>query len=352
METFRSRMRRFTSKFSNVIAEQEDLSEADIPSSSRGGEIEILNDIVSTEAEYDGALKELSQDLLPLFQDSTIFNASDVLTLFGNVEDLYDLHHTMFGPELYHRLRKREKPASVTIQTLVLRFGQLFIDYSSSFDAYFSYVQNRPKSEALMRERATDIKFVLNQTSKSLGKFQELLKVPIRRLDVYLNALESVKNCKIDVKLQQIMYNAGDVINRQFRYGEALWALERLPIGELNIKDQMLFRIDDLTVKKEYHLIGRPKMRCVFLFTKCIIITKRVPLGKDALPFRKGGEYEELKLKGQIDSETIETRNLWMRDICEVLGLRKELQLKTGEFGNTFLKNPFLQLKKSCRDEG
>lgn len=66
-------------------------------------------------------------------------------------------------------------------------------------------------------------------------------------------------------------------------------------------RDQLLFRIDDMKVKKEYHLTGRLKPRCVFLFTKCLIITKRMPRQKDAKAVRKGGEFGELRFKGVID---------------------------------------------------
>ena len=61
----------------------------------------------------------------------------------------------------------REKPAASLLLSHTSRFAQAFVDYSNPFDSYFTYIQNRPKSEAFILSHAEEMNTLLSSIQKA-----------------------------------------------------------------------------------------------------------------------------------------------------------------------------------------
>ncbi|VDK41859.1 unnamed protein product [Anisakis simplex] len=255
-------------------------------------ECTVVRDLLDTEIDYVSTLRLIVQDFVPELARVDIPSAlrGKKFRLFGNIERLFQFHAHSFLPHLISRLRFRTAEESLS-----LTIGRLFIDHATHFNLYSLYAKNKPKSDELMRECGSDF----FHSIQNVSDLSPLLVRPIERIGKYTLALQQLLNAAPPNKLEvlQILEKAVNVVSRQIRHGSDLLAMEHITGCDLNLREQgALIRNDTMLVTEKKGLHSRKRLRSVFLFENCVVLTKP----KLCKSSKRSGIYNELRYKGSI----------------------------------------------------
>ncbi|VDK89067.1 unnamed protein product [Litomosoides sigmodontis] len=254
-------------------------------------ECTVVRDLLDSEIDYVSALRLVVQDFMPEMARVDIPSAlrGKKSCIFGNIEKLFQFHAHSFLPQLISRLRFRCADESVSMIT-----GRLFLDNLNYFELYALYAKNKPKSDQLMREAGH--KFF--NSVQSMADLSHLLIKPIERIGKYALALQQLLNAAPPNKVEvlEVLEKVAVVVGRQIRRGNDLLAMERISSCDLNLKEQgNLLRHDTMYVTEKRGLQSKKRVRNVFLFENCVVLTKP----KLSRSWR-GSTFDELKYKSSI----------------------------------------------------
>ncbi|VIO97084.1 RhoGEF domain containing protein [Brugia malayi] len=254
-------------------------------------ECTVVRDLLDSEIDYVSALRLVVQDFMPEMARVDIPSAlrGKKSCIFGNIEKLFQFHAHSFLPQLISRLRFRCADESVSMTT-----GRLFLDNLSYFELYALYAKNKPKSDQLMREAGH--KFF--SSVQSLADLSHLLIKPIERIGKYALALQQLLNAAPPNKVEvvEVLEKVAMIVGQQIRRGTDLLAMERISSCDLNLKEQgNLLRHDTMYVTEKRGLQSKKRVRSVFLFENCVVLTKP----KLSRSWR-GNTFDELKYKSSI----------------------------------------------------
>uniref|UniRef100_A0A915Q527 DH domain-containing protein n=1 Tax=Setaria digitata TaxID=48799 RepID=A0A915Q527_9BILA len=254
-------------------------------------ECTVVRDLLDSEIDYVSALRLVVQDFLPEMARVDIPSAlrGKKSCIFGNIEKLFQFHAHSFLPQLISRLRFRCADESISMTV-----GRLFLDNLSYFELYALYAKNKPKSDQLMREAGH--KFF--NSVQSLADLSHLLIKPIERIGKYALALQQLLNAAPPNKVEvlEVLEKVALIVGQQIRRGTDLLAMERISSCDLNLKEQgSLLRHDTMYVTEKRGLQSKKRVRNVFLFENCVVLTKP----KLSRSWR-GSTFDELKYKSSI----------------------------------------------------
>ncbi|CAG9540044.1 unnamed protein product [Cercopithifilaria johnstoni] len=254
-------------------------------------ECTVVRDLLDSEIDYVSALRLVVQDFMPEMARVDIPSAlrGKKSCIFGNIEKLFHFHAHSFLPQLISRLRFRCADESVSMTT-----GRLFLDNLSYFELYALYAKNKLKSDQLMREAGH--KFF--SSVQSMADLSHLLIKPIERISKYALALQQLLNAAPPNKVEvlEVLEKVAMVVGQQIRRGNDLLAMERIISCDLNLKEQgNLLRHDTMYVTEKRGLQSKKRVRNVFLFENCVVLTKP----KLSRSWR-GSTFDELKYKSSI----------------------------------------------------
>ncbi|VDK76894.1 unnamed protein product [Onchocerca ochengi] len=254
-------------------------------------ECTVVRDLLDSEIDYVSALRLVVQDFIPEMARVDIPSAlrGKKSCIFGNIEKLFQFHAHSFLPQLISRLRFRGADESVSMIT-----GRLFLDNLSYFELYALYAKNKPKSDQLMREAGH--KFF--SSVQSIADLSHLLIKPIERIGKYALALQQLLNAAPPNKMEvlEVLEKVAMIVGQQIRRGSDLLAMERITNCDLNLKEQgSLLRHDTMYVTEKHGLQYKKRVRNVFLFENCVVLTKP----KLSRSWR-GNTFDELKYKSSI----------------------------------------------------
>lgn len=261
----------------------------------------IINELLENEENYVQSLEKGIENYISVMKEKDLPPGlrGQKYHIFGNIENIYDLHKNQFLPKL------RENSAS--IQGVAETFIE-FIEHDK-FYCYILFALNRPNSEKICKKNLDYFQERQNQVGDKLGLNSFLLQ-PIQRLMRYKLLLaeinkealkliadvlmDSVKDeigvlCKAEKRLERFI----EIIN------EAMSINDISECYELNIFHQGKFRkmfeinVYDWDRRRQY-----PSK--IFFFEKCLIYTEKF---KDYLEYRghyvdsEVGLYNDGKMK-------------------------------------------------------
>ncbi|MCP9263468.1 hypothetical protein DINM_006752 [Dirofilaria immitis] len=254
-------------------------------------ECTVVRDLLDSEIDYVSALRLVVQDFIPEMARIDIPSAlrGKKSCIFGNIEKLFQFHAHSFLPQLISRLRFRCVDESVSMTT-----GRLFLDNLSYFELYALYAKNKPRSDQLMREAGH--RFF--SSVQSMADLSHLLIKPIERIGKYALALQQLLNATPPNKVEvlEVLEKVAMIVGQQIRRGSDLLAMDRISCCDLNLKEQgNLLRHDTMYVTEKRGLQSKKRVRNVFLFENCVVLTKP----KLSRSWR-GNTFDELKYKNSI----------------------------------------------------
>ncbi|XP_065051810.1 triple functional domain protein-like isoform X2 [Rhopilema esculentum] len=224
----------------------------------------IMNELLQTERAYCSDLKCCIENFLYPMLDS--MDVPDPLIgkheiIFGNIEEIYEFHNTVF----LQALEKYEtKPEDV---------GDCFCDWAEKFQMYVDYCANKPDSNSLLIEHGDNF-FEDLQVKRGLAlSIAAYLIKPVQRITKYQLLLKELISCCDD---PHSTLQAGlDVmlsVPRQANDTMYLCMIEGFNEGSLETLGKIL--LQDSFVVSDTKNRRKGKERHVFLFEQALLFSK------------------------------------------------------------------------------
>lgn len=224
----------------------------------------IMNELLQTERAYCSDLKCCIENFMYPMLDSldvpsTLAGKHHII--FGNIEEIYEFHHTIF-------LQALEK-----YETRADEVGDCFCDWADKFHMYVEYCANKPESNALLIEYGDNF-FEDLQAKRNLPlSIAAYLIKPVQRITKYQLLLKELMSCCDD---QNSTLQAGlDVmlsVPRQANDTMYLCMIEGFNEGSLENLGKIL--LQDSFVIYDAKNRRKGKERHVFLFEQALLFSK------------------------------------------------------------------------------
>ncbi len=242
-----------------------------------------IRELLNTEVDYVNDLAILIEKYMEAIKRNEVQMPQDMeggkdKIVFGNIQQIYEWHKTIFSPELEKCL---SEPSSY--------IGQLFVKYENRFQMYVKYCENKPKSEYIVSEHDQFFEELRVKLNQKLN-IQDLLIKPVQRIMKYQLMLKEIKkymdkegkDCKTIDRAIEIMVtvpkNADDMMN----VGRLQGFEGRITAqGRLLLQDTLLVQeAEDVKQKKGKEQPVKLKERRVFLFQQIIIFSEMIGSNK------------------------------------------------------------------------
>ena len=245
-----------------------------------------IRELINTERDYvndlssliDRYMEAIKRNEIPMPQDME--GGKDKI-VFGNIQQIYEWHQTIFAPELEKCLTE---PTDY--------IGRLFTKYENRFQMYVKYCENKPKSEYIVSEYDEYFEQLRVKLNQKLN-IQDLLIKPVQRIMKYQLMLKEIKkymdkevgkhDCTSINRAIEIMIavpkNADDMMN----VGRLQGFEGRITAqGRLLLQDTLLVQEPEDAKKenKKKESAKQFKERRVFLFQQIVIFSEMIGSNK------------------------------------------------------------------------
>uniref|UniRef100_A0A4W5NZU8 non-specific serine/threonine protein kinase n=1 Tax=Hucho hucho TaxID=62062 RepID=A0A4W5NZU8_9TELE len=277
--------------------------------------------------------------------------------IFGNIQDIYDFHNSIFLKEL------------VNYEQLPEDVGHCFVTWADKFHMYVNYCKNKPDSSQLILEHAGSFFDEIQQRHGLANSISSYLIKPVQRITKYQLLLKELLTCCEEGKGEikdglEVMLSVPKRANDAMHVAMLEGFDENLDVqGELFIQDT--FQVWD-----PKSLIRKGRDRHLFLFEISLVFSKEIKdsAGRTKYAFKNKLLTSELGVTEHIEGDpckfalwagrtpssdnktvlkasSIEAKQEWIKNIREVIQERI-IHLKGA------LKEPIHMPKTPAKDAG
>ncbi|XP_028316644.1 triple functional domain protein-like isoform X3 [Gouania willdenowi] len=185
------------------------------------------------------------------------------LTIFGNMQDLYEFHHNIFLKELE---KYEQLPEDV---------GHCFVTWADKFQMYVNYCKNKPDSTQLILEHAGNYFDEIQQRHRLANTISSYLIKPVQRITKYQLLLKELLTCCEEGK-GEIKDGLEVMLSVPKKANDAMH-LSMLEGFDENIESQgELILQESFQVWDPKTLIRKGRERHLFLFEMSLVFSKEV----------------------------------------------------------------------------
>ncbi|KAL1516598.1 hypothetical protein ABEB36_000493 [Hypothenemus hampei] len=251
--------------------------------------------------------------------------------IFGNMEDIYNFHNSIF-------LRELEK-----YETMPEDVGHCFVTWATKFDMYVNYCKNKPESNSLLVQHGGNYYEELQKKHKVEHPIAAYLIKPVQRITKYQLLLKDLQSCCNEGQGEikdglEVMLNVPKKANDAMH----LSLLEGCDISSDKLGEVVLQ--DAFQVWDPKQLIRKGRDRHIFLFELYLLFTKEVKdssgkvkyIYKNKLMTSELGVTEHMEgdeckfavwtgrapisdYKIVLRASSLETKQLWVKKLREVI---------------------------------
>uniref|UniRef100_A0AAR5PYU8 Non-specific serine/threonine protein kinase n=1 Tax=Dendroctonus ponderosae TaxID=77166 RepID=A0AAR5PYU8_DENPD len=252
-------------------------------------------------------------------------------TIFGNMEEIYNFHNSMF-------LRELEK-----YETMPEDVGHCFVTWAIKFDMYVYYCKNKPESNSLLVQHSGNYYEELQKKHKVEHPIAAYLIKPVQRITKYQLLLKDLQSCCNEGQGEikdglEVMLNVPKKANDAMH----LSLLEGCDISSDKLGEVVLQ--DAFQVWDPKQLIRKGRDRHIFLFELYLLFTKEVKdsAGKVKYIYKNKLMTSELGVTEHMEGDeckfavwtgrapisdyrivlrasSLETKQLWVKKLREVI---------------------------------
>ncbi|XP_037549683.1 triple functional domain protein [Nematolebias whitei] len=227
----------------------------------------IMAELIQTEKAYVRDLRECMDTYLWEMTSGVeeippgIINKEHII--FGNMQDLFDFHHSIFLKELE---KYEQLPEDV---------GHCFVTWADKFQMYVNYCKNKPDSTQLILEHAGNYFDEIQQRHRLANSISSYLIKPVQRITKYQLLLKELLTCCEEGK-GEIKDGLEVMLSVPKRANDAMH-LSMLDGFDENIESQgELILQDSFQVWDPKTLIRKGRERHLFLFEMSLVFSKEV----------------------------------------------------------------------------
>uniref|UniRef100_A0A6Q2ZHH3 Uncharacterized protein n=1 Tax=Esox lucius TaxID=8010 RepID=A0A6Q2ZHH3_ESOLU len=227
----------------------------------------IMSELLQTERVYVKDLQECIETYLWEMTSgseeipSRIANKDDIV--FGNIQDIYEFHNSIFLKELenYEQL-----PEDV---------GHCFVTWADKFHMYVTYCRNKPDSSLLIQQHGAGFFEEVQRRHSLANSISSALIKPVQRITKYQLLLKELLTCCEEGK-GEIKEGLDVMLSVPKRANDAMHVsmLEGLEEG-LEVQGELLLQ-DTFQVWDPKSLIRKGRERHLFLFELSLVFSKEI----------------------------------------------------------------------------
>ncbi|XP_045553977.1 LOW QUALITY PROTEIN: kalirin [Salmo salar] len=227
----------------------------------------IMSELLQTERVYVKDLQECIDTYLWEMTSGSeeiptrIANKDDIV--FGNIQDIYEFHNSIFLKELenYEQL-----PEDV---------GHCFVTWADKFHMYVTYCRNKPDSSLLIQQHGTGFFQEVQRRHGLANSISSALIKPVQRITKYQLLLKELLACCEEGK-GEIKEGLDVMLSVPKRANDAMHVsmLEGLEEG-LEVQGELLLQ-DTFQVWDPKSLIRKGRERHLFLFELSLVFSKEI----------------------------------------------------------------------------
>ncbi|KAL1022033.1 hypothetical protein UPYG_G00021370 [Umbra pygmaea] len=227
----------------------------------------IMSELLQTERVYVKDLQECIETYLWEMTSgseeipSRIANKDDIV--FGNIQDIYEFHNSIFLKELenYEQL-----PEDV---------GHCFVTWADKFHMYVTYCRNKPDSSLLIQQHGAGFFEEVQRRHGLANSISSALIKPVQRITKYQLLLKELLTCCEEGK-GEIKEGLDVMLSVPKRANDAMHVsmLEGLEEG-LEVQGELLLQ-DTFQVWDPKSLIRKGRERHLFLFELSLVFSKEI----------------------------------------------------------------------------
>lgn len=313
-----------------------------------------MTELIETEKSYvselygvlQGYHKEMSNPAMKELVPQSLRGKGAVL--FGNMDSLYQFHASVFLQDLED------------CRSTPLLVGRCFVQRRETFHKLYStYCMNKPKSEALRRQCASDNAF-FNECQRKLGHKLPLdayLLKPVQRITKYQLLLKDLLKYSQGAEEQSELQEAVQTMLQVLKHVND--SMHQVSItgfhgtladyGRLLL--QGMFNVW-LETKKKKELRFKPSQRYIFLYEQLVLFTKKY--GRDDSPtyaFKNALKTSQIGLTENVKGSRGDRRKfeVWLRGRTQVFVIQAPSP-ESKELWVTHIKRVLLQQFEQLKD--
>ncbi|XP_078799440.1 kalirin isoform X3 [Oryzias latipes] len=227
----------------------------------------IMAELLQTERVYVRDLQECIEtylwEMTSGSEDVPLGLANSHYTVFGNIQDIYEFHNSIFLKELenYEQL-----PEDV---------GHCFVTWADKFHMYVTYCRNKPDSSLLIQQHGVGFFEEVQRRHGLANSISSALIKPVQRITKYQLLLKELLACCEEGK-GEIKEGLDVMLSVPKRANDAMHVsmLEGLEDG-VEVQGELLLQ-DSFLVWEPKSLIRKGRDRHLFLFELSLIFSKEI----------------------------------------------------------------------------